>query len=566
MGFKALHVDDIKKVLLANNAPIPPQEAFNLPTPDLVRAVSPVLGQASARRLVNQGPLGFEPAEVIAAIEAVSALYGMGKKVYHWGKEKLGKKKEKRVRSKEVIAAKAKEKRQQGGVAKPLMMPTVPGRYYNATLPDGSHRLLKQRTGYAPYAVGVDPAVNKTANRIVTRKDGTVVISARTFLCTIDGASASKAGDVLCDVSLSPIYWIDTLAKNVIVNYERYTLKRMRIYYLSAVDPGTSEGDVAVVPIMDPLESLPITGGMSNFETALSSPYTVVCRVWENSETNIPFDPAMTEFYTQEGANRFTSPGNVQVVWTSTASITIGHLFAEFEIEGRFPRPNPLPVQLYLQYTMLTTGFSSGSSGHILGGATEPPEPDNTSRVGQTSQSELAELSYVSGTNSLRVRWSGYDRSTLRYDDEVEILFVYKGGTAYPAGGLTHAHTGLSTKRHVTFANAAATDLVYWGQFIITAYAPGAVVQTDFGLSAGTYPNYGILIIQKKSEGYVAISAPGYQDRIKANPRAWTGLVSTIKNAERTHDVDTVLSALYRLYPQTAPTEDQISKLPHLRT
>jgi len=170
------------------------------------------------------------------------------------------------------------------------------------------------------------------APRMVTKPDGTVEISHRTFLQPVDNELDFSTVGFPCNPGMSGSFpWLSKIARR----YEEYRFKRLR-YEFRSVASSATPGVVMMSFDYDAADAAPATKS----EQAQTIPNSE-CNVWMNNDLSVPTSSQFR--YVRAGtlaANLDVKTYDMGNLWLSTSygnNVVGGELYVEYTVELRKP-------------------------------------------------------------------------------------------------------------------------------------------------------------------------------------------------------------------------------------
>jgi hypothetical protein len=167
---------------------------------------------------------------------------------------------------------------------------------------------------------------------MVTKPDGTVEISHRTFLQPVDNELDFSTVGFPCNPGMSGSFpWLSKIARR----YEEYRFKRLR-YEFRSVASSATPGVVMMSFDYDAADAAPATKS----EQAQTIPNSE-CNVWMNNDLSVPTSSQFR--YVRAGtlaANLDVKTYDMGNLWLSTSygnNVVGGELYVEYTVELRKP-------------------------------------------------------------------------------------------------------------------------------------------------------------------------------------------------------------------------------------
>lgn len=237
------------------------------------------------------------------------------------------------------------------------------------------------------------------APRMVSRPDGTIEVSHRTFLQPVDNNLDFTVVGIPCNPGLSGSFpWLSKIARR----YEEYRFKRLRYEFRSVASSATT-GVVMMSFDYDAADSAPASKG----EQAQTIPNSE-CNVWMNNDLTVPISPQFR--YVRAGTlatNLDVKTYDMGNLWLSSAygdNVIGGELYVEYTIELRKPTAG---IDVGGEYSTPTTNAST---------------PFGSTAVPGVSRGAAFPFSRIDGSN-LRVTAGG----------EYLITYIVQGGGTFTA-------------------------------------------------------------------------------------------------------------------------------------
>lgn len=176
-------------------------------------------------------------------------------------------------------------------------------------------------------------------------RTGTLTISGRDLVTTLNVSLTAVSGDVLCDLKCNPAA-LPAARLNVLASmYERYDIDRMVFAFEGAV-PTTQSGSLLGYMDYDILEvPVPTGGGMPLIQRASAHAGAHPVHVWDSGLWSYAPDRRMTDLYCDLAAYepRLTTPGHFILLINDMptlagAAIDLGKVYVEYQITFHYPK------------------------------------------------------------------------------------------------------------------------------------------------------------------------------------------------------------------------------------